>query len=157
MLYYFSDKPDDIMLTTKFKRNEEVKTIKNTFGAFIDPATKQLKSPGEFKDYRIVILANQRSYSAAEIFAGTMKDWGFTVVGSVTYGKGVGQTVFPLSDGSALTLTTFEYLVGNLKTSVNKKGVSPIFEAEDSRKLASDTLGANDNQFQKALEFLNKI
>lgn len=157
MLYYFSDKPDDIMLTTKFKRREKVDTIKNTFGGFIDPTTKQLKSPGEFKDYRIVILVNQRSASASEIFSGTMKDWGFMVVGSTTYGKGVGQTIFSLFDGSGFALTTFEYLVGNSKTSVNKKGVSPNVQAVDTRTSLEDTLGRKDSQFQKALEVLNKM
>lgn len=157
MLYYFSNKPNDRMLTIKQKKREEVETIQNNYGYFIDRETRQPKLPGEFKDYRIVILVDKYSASASEIFAGTMKDWGFIIVGSTTYGKGVGQTIFPLSDGSGFALTTFEYLVGNSKTSVNKKGVLPSISVEDTRTSRDDTLGVKDSQFQKALEVLNKM
>ncbi|MBI2098829.1 PDZ domain-containing protein [Candidatus Uhrbacteria bacterium] len=130
MLFYFSANKNDIMVTLKEKRSENVVTVGNSEGNFVEPKTKKVKKPGEFKDYKIVILINGRSASASELFTGTMQDWGSMVIGEKSFGKGVGQGIFELADKSALRLTTFEFLVGNGKKSVNKIGIAPDLEVE---------------------------
>lgn len=111
--------------------------------------------PGMFRDMRVVILVNKGSASASEIFAGTMKDWGFPVVGTNTFGKGVGQTMISLSNGSRLRLTTFEFLVGNSKTKINDIGVIPTHEVIDPQPSSSETL-REDKQLEKAIELLSR-
>ena len=112
------------------------------------------REPGEFRNMRVVVLVNKGSASASEIFAGAMKDWGFPVVGYRSFGKGVGQTMFPLSNGSMLKLTTFEFLVGNSKTKINDIGVVPNYEISDP-VLSTAEIIRNDRQLLKAIEILS--
>jgi carboxyl-terminal processing protease len=62
------------------------------------------------RDYPIVVVINRFSASAAEIVAGALQDhdraW---IFGDNTFGKGLVQTVFPLSENTALALTTAKY------------------------------------------------
>lgn len=59
----------------------------------------------------INILVNGHSASASEIFSGVLKDYGYEVVGSKTFGKGIVQSIYTLSDGSAVKFTTDYYLL----------------------------------------------
>ncbi len=62
------------------------------------------------KGYPIVVMVNENSASAAEIFAGAMQDWdAAVVVGQTSFGKGTVQTVFTLSESEAVKLTTAKY------------------------------------------------
>jgi carboxyl-terminal processing protease len=62
------------------------------------------------ESYPIVVLVNRYSASAAEIVAGALQDhdraW---ILGDVTFGKGLVQTIFPLNDNTGLALTTQHY------------------------------------------------
>lgn len=54
----------------------------------------------------LVVLVNENTASAAEIFTGAVKDYGIgTIVGTTTFGKGIVQNTFQLSDGSVVKLT----------------------------------------------------
>ena len=65
---------------------------------------------GEYKDLHMVVMVNQYSASAAEIFAGAMQDWDrAVVVGRRTFGKGLVQRPFKFDDGSMMRLTVARY------------------------------------------------
>ena len=65
---------------------------------------------GEYKDLPLVVMVNQYSASAAEIFAGAMQDWDRAViVGRHTFGKGLVQRPFKFEDGSMMRLTVARY------------------------------------------------
>lgn len=96
----------------------------------------------------VVVLVNEYSASASEIFAGALKDHGRAqIVGTKTYGKGVIQSVFMLEDGSALKLTVEEYFTPN-ETKINKVGIEPNHAVE------LDLENQIDTQLNKAKELL---
>ena len=65
---------------------------------------------GEYQDLPMVVIVNQYSASAAEIFAGAMQDWDrAVVVGRRTFGKGLVQRPFKFDDGSMMRLTVARY------------------------------------------------
>ncbi|HOP94579.1 MAG TPA: S41 family peptidase [Dictyoglomaceae bacterium] len=100
-----------------------------------------------------VVLVNRYSASASEILSGAIKDYKKAVlVGEKTFGKGVVQSVIPLSDGSALKLTTEKYLIPSGKD-INKEGITPDMIVEmDPENVGKD----NDIQLNKAIEVLSK-
>lgn len=76
----------------------------------------------------IVILVNQNSASASEVLAAAMSEQGnFTLIGTTTFGKGTVQITRPFSDGSALKVTTAQWLSpeGN---SIQDIGITPDVE-----------------------------
>lgn len=105
-------------------------------------------------DMPLAVLVNGNSASASEIFAGAVKDYGIgTIVGTTTYGKGVVQTIQPLTDGSAVKITIAKYFTpkGN---DINKKGITPDVEAELSGGITdwTELTHKEDTQLQTALK-----
>ncbi len=75
-----------------------------------------VKVPDGFEPYRfpIAVLTNSRTASAAELVAAALQDHRrATIVGEPTFGKGLVQSVFELSEGAGLALTTAVYLTPN--------------------------------------------
>jgi len=80
---------------------------------------------GKHRNYPMIVLANEGSASASEIVAGALQDnKRALILGSTTFGKGSVQTLFPLSDGSGLKLTTALYYTPN-GISIQAKGIEP--------------------------------
>ncbi|MGN9165496.1 S41 family peptidase [Tissierellaceae bacterium HCP3S3_D8] len=109
----------------------------------------KLESYGSFADvpkYNMAVLVNKGSASAAEIFAGAIKDRKLgTIIGTTTFGKGTVQTVIPLTNGGGIKLTIAEYLTAN-ENPVNKVGIEPDIVVEDNLE--------KDLQLKKAIEVL---
>ena len=124
-----------------------------TFG---DDDGKQIECP-------IVVLVDENSASASEIFAGAMKDYnedGYidaTLVGKKTFGKGIVQTIYNLSDGDAVKITTSKYYTPN-GHNIHKKGIEPDVEVD--YEYTGDTNADYDMQYdvqlQKAIEVMNE-
>lgn len=89
-------------------------------------------------DIPIVILMNGNSASASEVFAGCLKDYdAATIVGETSFGKGIVQTVFTLSDGSRIKLTTASYYSPN-GTNIHGVGIQPDIEVTDDPETEED-------------------
>jgi carboxyl-terminal processing protease len=85
---------------------------------------------GTEPEYPIVVLVNGGSASASEIVAGALKDHGRALIlGTQTFGKGSVQTITPLENGGALTLTTALYYTKSGR-SLQALGVKPDIEME---------------------------
>lgn len=113
---------------------------------------------GHSLDLPMVVLVNGNSASASEVFTGAMKDYGAaTIVGTKTFGKGIVQTLFPLSDGSAVKLTTNHYYTPE-GHDIHGKGIEPdvVEDLNEEAKAIPVIPEEMDNQLQKAIEILNE-
>ena len=109
-------------------------------------------------DKPMAVLVNANSASASEIFAGAVKDYGAgTLVGTTTYGKGIVQKIYPLSDGTAVKLTVSKYYTPDGNT-IHGTGIEPDVKAELPEELmyAVEVPKEEDTQLQAALEVLRE-
>lgn len=136
----FTDK-GKVLLIESDKDKKEIKTY-----------SKQDKTI----NMNVVLLVNEYSASASEILAGILKDdvENATIVGTKTYGKGVIQSLYTLSDGSGLKLTTDEYFTPN-HNEINKIGIKPD-EIVEGYKFSGKLDKENDTQLKKAIELLKQ-
>ncbi|WP_069998794.1 S41 family peptidase [Cellulosilyticum sp. I15G10I2] len=106
----------------------------------------------------IVVVVNGDSASASEVLSGALKDHNRAkLVGETTFGKGVVQSIVPLSDGSALKLTTAKYFTPS-GICIQGIGIEPDYKV--SLPIESMTRGRledqQDTQLQKAIEVIQK-
>lgn len=105
-------------------------------------------------DIPMVVLTDGYSASASEILAGVIKDYELgTLMGQTTYGKGIVQRIFPLSDGSAIKMTISKYFTPNGEY-IHDKGIAPDIEIEEMYiEEKGDTI-LDDTWIQAALKEL---
>ena len=103
----------------------------------------------------LVILVNENSASSSEILTGALRDRANAiVVGKKTYGKGIVQSVVPLSDGSGMQITVAQYYTPN-GYAVHKQGITPDVEVDGDNGMYE--LGdLTDAQLAKALEVMQE-
>ncbi|MHC5821431.1 MAG: S41 family peptidase, partial [Nostoc sp.] len=104
----------------------------------------------------LVILVNQGSASASEILAGALQDNGRAqLVGETTFGKGLIQSLFELSDGSGLAVTIAKYETPEHRD-INKLGIKPD-KVISQPAINREQIGTEaDLQYQAAVELLLK-
>jgi carboxyl-terminal processing protease len=108
----------------------------------------------------MVVVVNKGSASASEIVAGALQDHGRAlVVGTETFGKGLVQTVVPLSKGRAIKLTTSRYYTPS-GDSIHDVGVTPDIFVEDTPGFPDLSLSGlldreSDAQLAEAIEHLH--
>lgn len=136
--------------------------IRNNPGGLLDTVVGMLKymlpdglivytedKQGNRKEYKgqdndefnlpLAVLVNGNSASASEIFAGAIQDYGKgTIIGTQTYGKGIVQTVKPLTDGSAIKFTIAKYFTPKGQD-IHGKGVTPDIVVEYDTDADVDT------------------
>lgn len=105
----------------------------------------------------MAVLVNENSASAAEIFSGAIKDYKLgTLIGKTTFGKGIVQTVLPLSDGSALKMTVSRYYTPS-GVCIHETGITPDIEVtlDETLQQQINIEKSQDTQLQKAMEIVN--
>ena len=129
--------------------------IVSTKGRNISETRKFFATSGdEIKGKPIIILINNGSASASEIFAGALKDHKRAIIlGENSYGKGSVQSIIPLGNGGGMRLTISKYYLPSGK-SISEVGVTPdilVEEVGDNFKIKSN----KDNQLNYAIKLFN--
>ncbi len=129
--------------------------IVSTKGRKISETRKFFARKGdEIKGKPIVVLINNGSASASEIFAGALKDHKRAIIlGESSYGKGSVQSIIPLKNGGGIRLTISKYYLPSGK-SISEVGVTPdilVEEEGDDFLINSD----KDNQLNYAIKLFN--
>ncbi|NLC38595.1 MAG: PDZ domain-containing protein, partial [Clostridia bacterium] len=124
------------------------------FAGVGEPLLHVVNREGKMRSYRsltpafsfpVVILVDRNSASASEVVAGIAQDYGTGIlVGTRTFGKASVQSVFPLSNGGGLKLTTAKYLTPK-EREINGVGLEPDYLVEDP-----------EEQLARAVEMLKK-
>ena len=129
--------------------------IVSTKGRKISETRKFFARKGdEIKGKPIVVLINNGSASASEIFAGALKDHKRAIIlGENSYGKGSVQSIIPLRNGGGMRLTISKYYLPSGK-SISEVGVTPdilVEEVGNDFKINSE----KDNQLNYAIKLFN--
>ena len=112
------------------------------------------------KGMPIAVLVNEGSASASEIVAGALQDHHRAlIIGTPTFGKGLVQTVMPLSRGRAIKLTTSRYYTPS-GDSIHETGISPDIEVSGDQRFPGRELNAGldregDLQLVEAIDVLS--
>lgn len=108
----------------------------------------------EVLEQPFVVLINENSASASEIFAGAVKDRkAGTLVGTTSFGKGIVQKIYALDDGSAVKLTNSEYFTPSGKN-IHGVGIEPDVRVELEQKDGEEK--KRDVQLEKAVEIIKQ-
>ena len=129
--------------------------IVSTKGRKVSETRKFFARKGdEIKGKPIVVLINNGSASASEIFAGALKDHKRAIIlGENSYGKGSVQSIIPLRNGGGMRLTISKYYLPSGK-SISEVGVTPdIFIEEEGDDFTINT--DKDNQLNYAIKLFN--
>lgn len=166
MAALFSTDPDQLIVTLVEREGIEYDSVGDDEDDFMSIPI----IPGVFRGLRVVVLVDDESASAAEIFAAYLREViGAQLVGKKTHGKGSVQTRIYLNHGGMLWLTTAEYFVGNEKTRINGIGITPDYEVDAEpesddpsleaalAKLRKDIDLKHDPQLQKAIEVIRAL
>lgn len=159
---------DSLIIDLRDNSGGHLVTVKNMISLFLDTThviyqtqdkteiEKTYSIGSVTKTYPIVILANRQSASASEVMIGALKDeYGATLVGETTYGKGTVQELLSTNSGGQYKITTKKWLTPSGYW-VNEKGIKPDVEVVLKEDYYLNPIVENDNQLQSAFELLRK-
>jgi carboxyl-terminal processing protease len=110
-----------------------------------------VRGHGTFTEGRLALLVDGGTASASEIVSGALQDRGRAVlIGQKTYGKGSVQSVFDLSDGSSVHITSAKWLTPS-RNLIDGQGLWPNFEVAITD---DDRSQGRDPQLQRAIDYL---
>jgi len=151
--------------------------VRNNTGGYLSSCTKtielflekdklmySIKSKKESTDYKdetetkreypIVVLINENSASASEILASALKyNYGATIVGMKSFGKGKVQTTGTLEDGTMIKYTSARWFMPNGEC-IDEKGIVPDKKVELSKEYKDNPSEETDNQLNEAIKVL---
>tara|TARA_B100001059_G_C17795215_1_gene562610 strand:- start:302 stop:1438 length:1137 start_codon:yes stop_codon:yes gene_type:complete len=141
-----------INITDLFLNDGEIVSTK---GRKVSETRKFFARKGdEIKGKPIIVLINNGSASASEIFAGALKDHKRAIIlGENSYGKGSVQSIIPLGNGGGMRLTISKYYLPSGE-SISEVGVTPdilVEVTDDDFEIKSD----KDNQLNYAIKLFN--
>ncbi len=139
---------------------DDNKLIVYTEGSNTPRREYSAKRPGIFETGKLVVLVDELSASASEILSGALQDWDrATIVGRRTFGKGLVQEQYELSDGSAIRLTVARYYtpVGRSIQRSYDKGKKVYMEDLWQRYKDGELLYADSNKINKGQVFQTMI
>lgn len=159
---------DGLIIDLRGNSGGHLTTAENIISMFLDSShpiyqikskdgQKKYYSTGkETKKYKIAVLIDSSSASASEVVTSALSEqYGATVVGENSYGKGTVQELQTLPDGEQYKLTTKSWLTSQGKV-IDKKGIEPDYAIKLNNEYLEDPTDENDNQLQKALEVIFK-
>jgi len=156
-----SNKPDGLIIDLRNNPGGYLETAIDLSSYFLDGGVVVIEKDknnqsqefkvtkkARLKDFKVVVLVNQGSASASEIFTGALQDRKIgKIIGEKTFGKGSVQELIELSDGSAAKITIAKWLTPNGRT-INGEGLEPdVLIVDDPNTTA-------DEQYDKAIEYL---
>jgi carboxyl-terminal processing protease len=129
----------------------ETGTIAILKGRNLQETERHVAKPGDvLNGKKLVAIINEVTASGPEIVAGALKDNSRAmIVGVRSYGKASVQTMYPMRDKSAVSLTTFRFYTPSGQ-SIEGRGIQPHFKVENRSK----DKDADDAQLKKAIELL---
>ena len=126
-----------------------------TFTEDVNGNRRYFRADENYISIPLAVLVNERSASASEVFAGAVQDTGVGVlVGEQTFGKGIVQNIFGLSDGSAVKMTVAKYFTPS-GASIHGTGLAPdiVVAMEDGTTSRAGRIDPeSDAQLQAAIE-----
>lgn len=159
---------DSLIIDVRSNTGGHLTAVENILSLFLDSShiiyqtedkngiEKTYSKGNTTKQYKVVVLTNESSASASEILAATMKEeYGATLVGKHTYGKGTVQELKTLPDGEQYKFTTKKWLTpkGNW---INRTGVEVDVEVEFNKDYYENPTHDNDKQLQEAINTILK-
>jgi carboxyl-terminal processing protease len=139
---------------------DDNKLIVYTEGANTQKREYKARRSGIFETGKLVVMVDELSASASEILSGALQDWDrATIVGRRTFGKGLVQEQYELSDGSAIRLTVARYYtpVGRSIQRPYDQGKKIYMEDIWQRYRDGELLHADSNKINKGQIYLTKI